>query len=333
MHAWKATEVTDSQDKRDLGPLVTAWLNEVDADTTRANYERSIGWFVDWLDRTHPGLALVAVSRPVAAEYAAHVRTLPGRRGPLGPSARAARLSVVSAFYRYLVRSGVVQLNPLDEMPRPKVDRGGRTPAREEADVDAMWDCEPPLRDALVVGLLAGSGLRVMELVRADVSDLHTDGGRRLISCRVKGGKRRNVPVPAVMLDPVAEYVGTRAKGPLILADDGERLTRDKVACILRRVAREAGVADPSLVRPHVLRTSLITNLLERGRPIQDVQAMVGHSSAETTARYWRRRTGLKRDGEMTDEITGNMKPRRALLLHLSHCLKSHAPKKTRRSP
>lgn len=302
--------MTDSQVGRDLGPLITAWLNEVDADSTRALYERNAGWFIDWLSRTCPGLGLADVTRAVAGEYAAHVRTLPGRRGPLSPSARAARLTAVSSLYNYLLESGHVAANPLDRMRRPKVSRDGKTPAREQHELDRMWNAAESPRDALVVGLLSGSGLRVMELVRADVSDLHTEAGRRMVSCRTKGGKRRNVPVPAVMLGVLGEYVGDRTKGPLILADNGDRLTRDKVACILRRSARLAGLTDPALVRPHVLRASTITNLLERGRSIQDVQAMVGHASTETTNRYNRRRDGFRRDTEMTDEITSGMRPR-----------------------
>lgn len=297
--------------KVDRGPLVTAWLNELDMDSTRESYERNVGWFVDWLAARHPGMELTDVKRATAGEYAAHVRAVATAQGrPLGPSARAARLSVVSSFYGYLVDAGHVDHNPLYKMKRPKVSRDGRTPAREQADLDAMWEAAGSERDALIVGLLSTSGLRVMELVRSDVTDLQWDAGVRVVSCRVKGGKRRLVPVPNPLLAPLAEYVGDRAKGPLILADNGERLTRDKVAVVLRRAARAAHLRDPGQVRPHVMRASAITNLLEDGAQIQEVQAMMGHASSDTTNRYNRRRSGIKRDKALTTKLSAGMKPR-----------------------
>ncbi len=282
---------------------VEAWLNEVDADTTRRAYARDLAVFVQWLAARHPDVPLTAVTRPIAAQYAAHVRRLTTAAGtPLAESSRARMLSAVSSFYRYLVQVGAVTANPLYEMKRPKVSRQGRTPARTDAEIARLWEAATG-RDLLVVALLASSGLRVSELIGADVKDLATDQGIRVLSVRTKGGGRRNVPLPPVVLDVLTEHVGERTAGPLILDKNGDRLTRDQVAYMLRRVARAAGLSDPNSLRPHVLRASAITNLLERGRTTHDVQAMVGHASADTTTRYWRRRAGITRDLELVEDL------------------------------
>lgn len=284
-------------------PWVEAWLNEIDADTTRRAYERDTAVFLDWLRRTHPALDLAAVTRPMAGAYAAHIRRRTGRTGqPLADSSRARMLSTVSSFYRYLIQIGEVDANPFYEMKRPKVDRTGKTPARSDQEIASMWAAATD-RELLIVALLASSGLRVTELCRADVKDLTTDREVRVLSVRTKGGGRRNVPLPPVILDLLAEHVGDRTTGPLIVDRKGDRLTRDQVAYLLAKVARRAGLSNPDAVRPHVLRASAITNLLERGRTTHDVQAMVGHASADTTTRYWRRRAGIQRDLELVQDL------------------------------
>jgi site-specific recombinase XerD len=288
-------------------PHVEGWLNEIDADTTRRAYERDMAVFTDWLDRTHPDVPLPDADRAIAGQYAAHIRRRIGRTGqPLADSSRARMLSTVSSFYRYLVQVGEVDANPFYEMKRPKVSREGRTPARSDAEVDRMWRAAADL-DLLVVALLASSGLRVTELCRADVKDLATDHEVRVLSVRTKGGGRRNVPLPPVILDLLTEHIGDRTTGPLLVDRKAQRLTRDQVAYILRRVARRAGLSNPDAMRPHVLRASAITNLLEKGRTTHDVQAMVGHASADTTTRYWRRRAGIARDLELVEDLIPNL--------------------------
>lgn len=279
--------------------MVEAWLNEIDAARTRTEYAADVALFRAWLGDT----PLTAVDRVTAGRYAAHVRDLIGRSGrPLSDSTRARRLTVVSAFYRYLVQTGAVESNPMYEVPRPKVAKVGRTPAREARDLAAIYSATGG-RDALVVRILSTSGLRVSELCRADVRDFGHEGDDRVVSCRTKGGGHRVVVLPEGVLPDLDAYLDGRTSGPLLLADDGGRLKPHHVTTILRRAARSAGVRDAELVRPHVLRASAITNWLEAGVPVQDVQGMVGHASPDTTLRYWRRRAGIKRDKALAEQM------------------------------
>lgn len=275
--------------------VVKSWLNEQRSERTRTEYQADAAAYLAWLN----GRRLADVTLPMAGEYAAHLRGAPARAGrKLSEATQARRLSSASSLHRYLVRIGQATGNPYGDMPRPVVSKAGRTPARTQADVVAIYRATRG-RDSLVMGLLATSGLRVSELCNADSRALGHDGAYRVLIVRTKGGGSRNVVLQPFLIGHLDDYLDGRVTGPLLLGDDGCRLTRDKVTTILRRAARAAGVTDPGLVRPHVLRASAITNLLEDGTPIQDVQAMVGHASPDTTARYWRRRAGITRDDKL----------------------------------
>lgn len=282
---------------------VKSWLNEQRSHRTRTEYRNDADLYLAWLD----GRPLADVNRMIAGEYAAHVRSLHGRLRPaLSEATQARRLSAASSLHRYLVDIGRAESNPFADMKRPVVSKAGRTPARTQADVVAMFRAVGG-RDALVVGLLATSGLRVSELCNADARALGRDGTHRVVAVRTKGGKSRNVVLQPFLSDALDAYLGGRVTGPLLLGDDGARLTRDKVTTILRRAGRAAGIQDAELIRPHVLRASVITNLLDDGVPIQDVQEMVGHVSPDTTARYWRRRAGIARDRELGAQLSEGM--------------------------
>lgn len=283
--------------------VVKSWLNEQRSARTRTEYANDAKLYLAWLG----GRPLADVTRMIAGEYAAHVRSQPGRLGlALADATQARRLSAASSLHRYLVGIGQAEGNPFADMKRPAVSKAGRTPARTQADVVAMYRAARG-RDALVVGLLATSGLRVSELCNADARALGRDGLDRVIAVRTKGGKSRNVVLQPFLADALDAYLEGRVTGPLLLGGDRNRLTRDKVTTILHRAGRAAGITDPELIRPHVLRASVITNLLEDGVPIQDVQEMVGHVSPDTTARYWRRRAGIARDRELGARLSEGM--------------------------
>ncbi|WP_300768491.1 tyrosine recombinase XerC [uncultured Bifidobacterium sp.] len=150
------------------------------------------------------------------------------------------------------------------------------------------------LRDAAIVEMLYGTGMRVSELVGMDVEDV--DGGQRLVRIHGKGGKQRVVPFGApadkalgVWLDEGRSGVltgsgrlgeGVRA---VFLGARGGRIDQRVVRSVVHRQAREAGVPD---IGPHALRHSAATHMLDGGADLREVQEMLGHSSLATTQRY-----------------------------------------------
>jgi site-specific recombinase XerD len=147
-------------------------------------------------------------------------------------------------------------------------------------------------RDTALVALAYAGGFRRAELVALDLADYDRDAGRlRVVG---KGNKERAVFVSNGARDALHAWLRVRgpAAGPLLLPLDRHghvlprRLTEQTVYDRLRYLAERAGVAAFS---PHDCRRSLAGDLLDAGVDLATVQAMLGHASPATTARYDRR--------------------------------------------
>jgi site-specific recombinase XerD len=158
--------------------------------------------------------------------------------------------------------------------------------------VGLLHACPPTplgIRDAAIITLLYGCGLRRAELVTLDLAHYIKEENELLI--RGKGNKQRAVPVGNAAL-ALADWLTIRgeAKGPLFCGlgnrNRNGRLTDQAVYNMLRKRAKEAGIKNLS---PHDFRRTFVGDLLDAGADIVTVQKMVGHASPTTTSRYDRR--------------------------------------------
>lgn len=147
-------------------------------------------------------------------------------------------------------------------------------------------------RDLAMVSILMVCGLRRSELVSIDIEDLdRNESSIRIIG---KGNKERMVYLDNEALADVTEWIDEYLPydlGPLFprIRRGGDvtedRLTDQSVRYILENRCTQAGI---EVARPHDMRRSFITHLLDKVDPLT-VQAMAGHASMQTTARYDRR--------------------------------------------
>ena len=142
-------------------------------------------------------------------------------------------------------------------------------------------------RDAAVLALLYGSGLRVSEALGIAAVDMPT-AKRPDLRIMGKGGIERIVPVLPVVIDGIAKYRNLcpwpLANGALFVGDRGGALSP---RIIQLRVARMRAVLDlPDTATPHALRHSFASHLLQRGVDIRSLQLLLGHASLSTTALY-----------------------------------------------
>ncbi|WP_013334812.1 tyrosine-type recombinase/integrase [Gloeothece verrucosa] len=154
-------------------------------------------------------------------------------------------------------------------------------------------------RDAALLAVLLGSGLRRAEVVSLDLADFnHSTGG---IEVREgKGGKNRTVYLPDWGTSLVVQWLNLRGfrPGPLFYAvNKGQRIVKRRmsgqaVLYILQKRASDAGIEQ---VSPHDLRRTFISGLLDAGIDLVTVQKLAGHSDPATTARYDRRGEEAKR--------------------------------------
>jgi integrase/recombinase XerD len=216
------------------------------------------------------------------------------RADGLAGSTIARRTAAIRSFFRHQVLVGARGDNPAAEVQLPRRTRKlPRTLSPGEALrlIEAANGTTPrSLRDAALVELLYGAGLRVSEAVGLERGDVDTD--QRLVRALGKGGKERIVPIARQTADAVTRYASRgrpyldrRHRPELFLNAKGGALTRAGAFLILRKLAEKAGL-EPERVHPHLLRHSFATHLLEGGADLRSVQEMLGHADLATTELY-----------------------------------------------
>ncbi len=209
-------------------------------------------------------------------------------------------LSALRGVARCAWRAGLISVEHqarITDVPLAKVrrlPRGRHVAADEIAAMLDGCDLDTPTgaRDAAMLALLYGAGLRRSELVSLDLEDYDKADGT--ITVTGKGGHQRHVYAingAKVVLDAWIRHRGD-ASGALLapVAKGGRiqwrRLTAQSVRLRLRALAQRAGVP---MFSPHDLRRSLVGELLDAGADMSAVQRLVGHASVQTTAGYDRR--------------------------------------------
>jgi integrase/recombinase XerC len=202
-------------------------------------------------------------------------------------------LSAVRSLYRFLERDGAVanpSVRALRAPKRPHSVPKPLTPAEAKAALAGAAAADRRAwvgaRDAAVLTLLYGLGLRISEALGLDRSAAPL--GEALL-IRGKGGKERLVPVLPVAREAVERYLSLcplalPAEGPLFIGLRGGRLSPRAVQALMRRL--RSGLGLPATATPHALRHSFATHLLGAGGDLRAIQELLGHASLSTTQRY-----------------------------------------------
>jgi len=156
-------------------------------------------------------------------------------------------------------------------------------------------------RDACILALLYGTGMRRAELAAMRLEDLRADGG--VIVRHGKGNRERLVHLPPGSRLALERWLAARgtAAGPLVCSLRQTKVSSNELAPmspthIYQRLQRRARLAGISQFSPHDLRRSYIGDSLDRGTDLVTVQRAVGHQSPTTTSRYDRRAERAQRE-------------------------------------
>ncbi|MEZ5092196.1 tyrosine recombinase XerC [Nocardioides sp.] len=210
----------------------------------------------------------------------------------------ARRATAARVFTAWLVRTGRAATDAGSSLGSPKARHPLPAVLRVDEATDLvahaieLADEDGPvgLRDVAVLELLYATGMRVGELVGADVDDVDHD--RRVMRVFGKGRKERTVPYGAPAAAALAAWLregrpqlAIAGSGPaLFLGVRGRRLDQRAVRTLVHaRVAAVPGAPD---IGPHGLRHTAATHLLEGGADLRSVQELLGHASLATTQRY-----------------------------------------------
>lgn len=227
------------------------------------------------------------------------IRAFLARRRTEGLSSRSVMRALAAArsFARFLERSGNGSASALASIRAPKIARSLPKPisavaARKMVDVETRaGDPREPwvlARDAAVITLLYGCGLRIAEALSLTRREAPDKPGRAL-TVTGKGGKTRMVPVIASVAQAVEDYIALcpwtlEADGPLFLGAKGGPLSPRIIQRAMQDMRSALGL--PETATPHAMRHSFATHLLARGGDLRSIQELLGHASLSTTQIY-----------------------------------------------
>ena len=210
------------------------------------------------------------------------------------PRSVARWVVAVRGFFGYLIAQGQLDEDPTAHIDAPKTWKS-LPKVLDGSDVDGLMaapDRSRPrgLRDAAMLELLYATGLRVSELLRLRLGDIHLDAG--YLRCWGKGSKERVVPLGSQADAAVQQYLADgrpvllegRRSEFLFVNRQGGSLSRQGFWKRVKDYGVRAGIAQS--LSPHVLRHSFATHLLENGADLRAVQLMLGHSDISTTQIY-----------------------------------------------
>lgn len=283
------------------GPLVERYLEHVRVEKRLARrtvelYSLDLQKLAEFAART--GVELLAVQNT-------HIRRWIAQMHSKGRSGRgiALILSGWRGFYAWLGREGQLASNPVLDVRAPKaakplpkalsVDEAVQL-ASFRGELDDPW---LETRDAAIVELLYGGGLRVGELTGLDVVAgpdargwIDLDAGEAHVLG--KGSKRRSVPIGAKAVLALQSWLALRAhnaaamQAAMFIGRNGTRLSAQSVWQRLKRRSLLANLATP--VHPHMLRHSFASHLLQSSSDLRAVQELLGHANITTTQVYTR---------------------------------------------
>ncbi|MFC1646630.1 site-specific tyrosine recombinase XerD [Candidatus Omnitrophota bacterium] len=212
----------------------------------------------------------------------------------LSSSTIARSLVAIRLFHRFLLREKLALKDPTDVIDSPKLWK--KIPnALSFSEIEKLLSSpdtkkKKGIRDKAILETMYAAGLRVSELTNLRVEDVNLDAG--FIRCLGKGRKERVVPLGRAATVSIKRYLkNSRQKflkkkiaKYLFLNHSGARISRIYIWKLIKEYAKQARIKNP--IKPHVLRHSFATHLLEGGADLRSVQEMLGHANISTTQVY-----------------------------------------------
>jgi len=255
---------------------------------TIISYRKDLNVFVDFLNRHH----IDALSKTTKNEVINFM--LYQKDKGLVANSIARHLAAIKVFYRFLVRERILSSDPTSLIDSPKLWK--KIPqALSLNEVDALL-AQPNIRDRqgirdkAILETIYATGMRVSEAANLKIANVNLDIG--FLRCIGKGNKERVIPLGKKAVSSIIRYIQQSRpkllKGKdsefLFLNRSGKRISRQSLWKLIKKYARSARIKKP--VRPHILRHSFATHLLERGADLRSVQEMLGHANISTTQIY-----------------------------------------------
>ena len=256
------------------------------SENTLSSYSRDIEQYLRWLETTD--LSPQSASQVDVDHYTKYLLGL-------GKSVATATRSLASlkSFYSFLLREGIVSVNPAKGVVLEKIER--KLPqVLSNKEVDLFLEQPDPrdtkgCRDKAMLELLYATGIRVTELIDLNLEHLNLSAG--FLRCVTKK-KERIIPLYSTAVRALADYI-EHVRPQLIEQPDeralfvnmnGSRMSRQGFWKIIKHYQDQAGIQKE--ITPHTRRHSFATHLLENGADLRSIQEMLGHADIASTQVY-----------------------------------------------
>ncbi|MDD5166374.1 MAG: site-specific tyrosine recombinase XerD [Candidatus Omnitrophica bacterium] len=258
------------------------------ARNTIISYKEDLKYYIGFLKKR----SIDALSRATKNEIVDFM--LNQKDKGLSPNSIARRLAAIKMFHRFLVRERILKNDPTSLIDSPKLWK--KIPeALSFNEVDALLS-QPDTReiqgarDKAILEIFYATGMRVSEVVNLKTDNVNLDIG--FLRCIGKGNKERVIPLGKKAIASIKRYLEysrpklsrKKESGNLFISRLGKQISRQSLWKLIRRYARNARIKKP--MKPHILRHSFATHLLERGADLRSVQEMLGHANISTTQIY-----------------------------------------------
>ena len=289
-------------------PAEYEWLVNKKNPRTRRAYQHDASSFIHFVGIEQPDeMRLVKRAHVIAWREQLE-------RDGHSPASIRRKLSALSSMFAYLCEKNAVNENPVKGVERPKEGSNeGKTPALSDPEASALLeapraDTIKGKRDRALLATFLYHGLRREELCKLRLKDIQRREGYDCFSVRGKGGKIRYVEVNPRALAVIREYIdaaghGDDPDGPLFRPTmnntkrEGQSggvnkpLNPKTVYYLVVQYMKQVGIkAGTSLLSPHTLRATFVTNALSHGAEIGAVAHRVGHAQLSTTQLYDKRK-------------------------------------------
>lgn len=255
---------------------------------TEISYRRDLTKMRIYLEVTAAAPAVHEVTEENLKKYISYME-----RKKFKASTISRSIASIKAFYRYLIKEGLVKTDVSDCLKAPKVERKEPdilSPEEIERLLEQpSGDSYKEIRDSAMLELLYATGIRVSELVALKISDVNMQMG--FLICQ-DGGRERMVSFSNEVRESLWQYLtktrdhmaANEARDILFVNCSGTPMSRQGFWKIVKSYAKKAGISKD--ITPHTLRHTFAAHMVKSGTDLKSVQEMLGHSDISTTHMY-----------------------------------------------
>lgn len=258
------------------------------SDNTLESYVRDCRNFINFIENS--GVREInEVSHIHIIEYLSNLKTKTFKSKTIARS-----IVSLKQYFKYLLLEKIITSDPTSNIKSPRMSMT-LPEVLNLNDIERLLSCpdlttNTGIRDATMLEVLYGTGIRVSELINIRLNDLNLELGYLLV--RGKGSKERIVPLGKIAIKKIQDYTNNfrqdilkdKLSDYLFINRSGGKMTRQGFWKILKSYALKSGITKS--ITPHTIRHTFASHLLDRGADLRTIQLLLGHSDISSTQIY-----------------------------------------------